>query len=110
MAEIDYSMNPGKWTFPSLYYKASYSFAGGTRHADFIFIDTIVMCGLTVDPDSRCVRYIKLNLNCIISRSVASWLWTRLTNKQPLNGPLPRHVEEDRKQWEWLKRQLNESK
>jgi tartrate-resistant acid phosphatase type 5 len=52
-AQIEYSQNPGKWTFPSLYYKASYSFDGGRKHADFIFIDAIVMCGLTVDPDSR---------------------------------------------------------
>ena len=86
--------NPIFKTYPNLYYKTSYSFDRGTKHADFIFIDTIVMCGLTVDPDSR---------------SVASWLWEVAANRKKLTGPKPEHIQEDRKQWAWLEKQLNQS-
>ncbi|KAI6230406.1 Tartrate-resistant acid phosphatase type 5 [Aphelenchoides fujianensis] len=93
-AQIEYSLNKGKWTFPNLFYKASYSFAGGTKTADFIFVDTIVMCGNSVDPDSR---------------SIAAWLWHSLMNKKALLGPGLKHTSEAPRQWRWLEDQLRNS-
>ncbi|KAI6183122.1 Tartrate-resistant acid phosphatase type 5 [Aphelenchoides bicaudatus] len=93
-AQIEYSQNKGKWTFPSLYYKSSYSINGGRTRADFIFVDSILMCGVTVDPNSR---------------SFASWLWEVVANRKSLTGPKPGYEEEDRKQMRWLEKQLNES-
>ncbi|KAI6181648.1 Tartrate-resistant acid phosphatase type 5 [Aphelenchoides besseyi] len=93
-AEIEYSKKDGKWTMPHPYYKASYSFDGGRKTADFIFIDTIYMCGNTVDLDSR---------------SIARWIWTSLMNKKQLLGPGITHTKLAEEQWNWLETQLKTS-
>ncbi|KAI6230398.1 Tartrate-resistant acid phosphatase type 5 [Aphelenchoides fujianensis] len=79
-------------TFPSLYYKASYAFNRFGTTADFIFIDTIVLCGNSIDVDSRSL-----------------WSWITATKHVP-DRPPPQYVEEAARQWAWIEEQLKNSR
>jgi hypothetical protein len=83
-----------KWpfrTFPRLYYKASYSFAQATRTVDILFIDTIVLCGNSIDVGGR---------------SLLSWIMAR---RRIPNRPDPQWVDEAQRQWIWIEKELKDS-
>ncbi|KAI6225391.1 Tartrate-resistant acid phosphatase type 5 [Aphelenchoides fujianensis] len=90
-AQIEYTKYSSRWTFPKLYYKLSYSFARGTRTVDIVFIDTIVLCGNSIDVGGR---------------SVFSWL---LARRRVPNRPDPQWADEAERQWKWVEQQLSDS-
>ncbi|KAI6198513.1 Tartrate-resistant acid ATPase [Aphelenchoides besseyi] len=77
--------------FPSLYYKTSYSFGRNGTRVEFVFIDTVVLCG---------------NANNVKSRSIFSWIGvkTRIPER-----PAAKYVDESKKQWKWIEEQLRRS-
>ncbi|KAI6230399.1 Tartrate-resistant acid phosphatase type 5 [Aphelenchoides fujianensis] len=91
-AQIEYTKRSDKWTFPAPYYKASYAFAKMSKTVDIIFLDSVIMCGNSIDVDSR---------------SLFSWM--RAVEKVP-ERPDPEHVKEAKKQWAWFERELKNSK
>ncbi|CAD5207403.1 unnamed protein product [Bursaphelenchus okinawaensis] len=91
-AQIEYTKYSTKWTYPKLYYKASYSFADGTRTVDILFIDTIVLCGNCIDVNGR---------------SLFSWIMHR---KKIPNKPDPEWATEAVAQWKWIEEQLGSSR
>ncbi|KAI6212438.1 Tartrate-resistant acid phosphatase type 5 [Aphelenchoides besseyi] len=90
-AQIAYTDRSNKWTFPSLYYKTSYSFGPKGTRVEFVFIDTVVLCG---------------NSNNVKSRSIFSWIGvkTRIPER-----PAAKYVDESKKQWKWIEEQLRTS-
>ncbi|KAI6212387.1 Tartrate-resistant acid ATPase [Aphelenchoides besseyi] len=89
-AQIAYTDRSNK-TFPSLYYKTSYSFGPKGTRVEFVFIDTVVLCG---------------NSNNVKSRSIFSWIGvkTRIPER-----PAAKYVNESKKQWKWIEEQLRTS-
>ncbi|KAI6195474.1 Tartrate-resistant acid phosphatase type 5 [Aphelenchoides besseyi] len=74
-----------------LYYKASYSFAHGTRSVDILFIDTVILCGNSID---------------VADRSLFSWLFAR---RRVPNRPDQKWTNEAERQWKWIDQQLRDS-
>ncbi|KAI6171051.1 Tartrate-resistant acid phosphatase type 5 [Aphelenchoides bicaudatus] len=91
-AQIAYTQKSNKWTFPNYYYKASYAFGTGKQTTvDFIFIDTIVLCGQTIDVDGKTL-----------------FNWVTANFKVP-EKPEKKHEKMAVEQWKWLEQQLKES-
>ncbi|KAI6212462.1 Tartrate-resistant acid phosphatase type 5 [Aphelenchoides besseyi] len=90
-AQIAYTDRSDNRTFPSLYYKTSYSFGPKGTRVEFVFIDTVVLCG---------------NSNNVKSRSIFSWIG--VTTRIP-ERPAAKYVDESKKQWKWIEEQLRTS-
>jgi hypothetical protein len=58
---------------------------------DFLFLDTVIACGNSIDVDSR-----------------SFFSWVRAAEKLP-KGPEPPYIEEAKKQWEWFEEELKNS-
>jgi len=96
-AQLIHTNFSSKWTFPSLFYKVKYSF-GDQRSSrserttvEMLFIDTIVLCGNTVDVQGE---------------SLLSWLFAK---KKTPNGPEPEYIQLAKEQWEWIEETLRTS-
>ncbi|KAK0424755.1 hypothetical protein QR680_008830 [Steinernema hermaphroditum] len=88
-AQIHYTNYSSKWTFPDLYYKTSYRFGPRNVSVDFVFIDTIVLCGNTQD---------------IQNGGFLDVILTKQVDPEEPSDPEAAH-----KQWEWIVEQLNSS-
>ncbi|KAH7701310.1 Ser/Thr protein phosphatase family protein [Aphelenchoides avenae] len=91
-AQVLYTQHSSRWTFPSLYYKLGYKFGGRNppeaKQVDIIFIDTIILCGNTIDVQGESL-----------------WNWLFYKKKTP-NGPDPGFEEQAKEQWAWIEKQL----
>lgn len=104
-AQIEYTNYSSRWfesflsnsiyfllrTYPRLYYKASYTFAQKSRRVDIIFIDTVILCGNSIDVGGR---------------SLFSWI---LARRRVPNKPDPQWEDEAQRQLVWIEEQLRES-
>jgi hypothetical protein len=75
-----------------LFYKAQYAFDGNNRTVDFIFIDTIILCGNSVDVGSR---------------SIFSWFGA---HERVPDKPEPKYAELATQQWDWIEENLKNSR
>ncbi|KAI6174803.1 Tartrate-resistant acid phosphatase type 5 [Aphelenchoides bicaudatus] len=87
--QFEYTNKSNIWTFPYYFYKASYAFGAKNTKVDFIYIDTIVLCGNTVDEKGN-------------SATVAE-------DDVPDN-PERNFIMLAKKQWKWTEDQLKASK
>ncbi|XP_065914958.1 tartrate-resistant acid phosphatase type 5-like [Dysidea avara] len=78
-AQVAYTEKSTRWYMPNYYYTETFSIPGTDAEIQFVFIDTIILCGPT-DPIKR-------------------WL--------PPSGPASLNAAED--QWEWIEKTLSTS-
>lgn len=90
-AQIAYTNHSSRWTFPSPYYKISYKFGDNGTTVDFIMIDTIILCGNTRDVQN----------GGFIDMIFAD------VEADPIH---PKDPEAAKIQWEWIEKELNNSK
>ncbi|KAI6186091.1 Tartrate-resistant acid phosphatase type 5 [Aphelenchoides besseyi] len=90
-AQIEYTTRSKIWTLPSLFYKTSHSFGQKGSRVEFVFIDTVVLCGNSIN---------------VHSRSIFSWMGA--SAKVP-EGPAAKYVDESKKRWKWIEDQLRRS-
>jgi len=94
-AQLAYTEFSSKWTFPDLFYKIHYNFGmnGGKKTTiDILMIDTIVLCGNTVDIQGDKI-----------------WDWWLFSKKLNPTGPPEKYVELAKQQWQWIEKNLRES-
>uniref|UniRef100_A0A914BU86 Calcineurin-like phosphoesterase domain-containing protein n=1 Tax=Acrobeloides nanus TaxID=290746 RepID=A0A914BU86_9BILA len=88
---MDYTNYSSRWTYPELYYKVSYHFGlNGEISIDFLMIDTIVLCGNTIDVQGS---------------SLLNWIFAK--HKAP---EVPEDIEAANRQWAWIEQHLAASK
>lgn len=90
-AQIEYTKYSTKWTFPNYFYKASYAFGAKNTKVDLIFIDTVVLCGQSIDVEGR---------------SVFHWMTALLLTPKKPEKKFEKLAKE---QWEWIEEQLKTS-
>ena len=78
------------WTFPSPYYSIKYHFGNPRTTLQIIMIDTIELCGNCIDVDGS---------------DILSWLYHK-----KLVPDRPADPEVADKQWQWIQKELTESK
>ncbi|KAL3109531.1 hypothetical protein niasHT_011686 [Heterodera trifolii] len=95
LARTDFS---SRWTFPRLFYKVRLSFDGlsppsapSAVRVDLLMLDTVVLCGNTVDVQGD---------------SLFSWLFAQ---KREPNGPSAEHRQLAVQQWAWIEQQMRRS-
>uniref|UniRef100_A0A0N5BVT5 Metallophos domain-containing protein n=1 Tax=Strongyloides papillosus TaxID=174720 RepID=A0A0N5BVT5_STREA len=88
-AQINYTYHSSKWTFPDYYYTINYQLKNNTK-IKFIMIDTMQLCGNTVDIDGD---------------SIFSWIQAH--HHDPL-GPSNKTLAD--KQWEWITNEIETSR
>ncbi|KAF8368127.1 hypothetical protein PRIPAC_85956 [Pristionchus pacificus] len=92
-AQISYTSKSKLWYFPSLYYNKVYQ--EGNISVEFIMLDTIELCGNSVDVQSGKI-----------------WDVIKDTIKKKWNGEKmkPKDPQKAEEQWIWLEKTLNNSK
>ncbi|KAI6183201.1 Tartrate-resistant acid phosphatase type 5 [Aphelenchoides bicaudatus] len=90
-AQINYTKYSNKWTFPDRWYKLNYAFSKYQKKVDFLFIDTVILCGNTIDIDSRSV-----------------FAWATAFEKEP-KQPDKQFIDAAKEQWKWLEEELKDS-
>uniref|UniRef100_A0A0K0EFI5 Tartrate-resistant acid phosphatase type 5 n=1 Tax=Strongyloides stercoralis TaxID=6248 RepID=A0A0K0EFI5_STRER len=88
-AQINYTNHSSKWTLPNYYYTINYKLKNNTT-IKFVMIDTIQLCGNTIDVDGS---------------SIISWL--KSSHHDPSGPP---DVSLANKQWEWIVNELENSR
>ncbi|KAL3109534.1 hypothetical protein niasHT_011689 [Heterodera trifolii] len=95
LARTDFS---SRWTFPRLFYKVRLSFDGlsspsapSAVRVDLLMLDTVVLCGNTVDVQGD---------------SLFNWLFAQ---KREPNGPSAEHRQLAVQQWAWIEQQMRRS-
>ncbi|CEF67893.1 Tartrate-resistant acid phosphatase type 5 [Strongyloides ratti] len=87
-AQINYTYHSNKWTFPNYYYTINYHLKNETK-IKFLMIDTIQLCGNTIDIDGS---------------NIISWI--KADHHDPSG---PDDVNLANEQWEWIKNELENS-
>jgi len=90
-AQMAYTNQSNRWTYPSLYYKFAYKFGNpdAPTLAEFIVIDTIILCGNT--------------------RDISNSDFIDMLLAPTPDVMVPKDANAARNHWEWLEQQLNQS-
>ncbi|GMS91115.1 hypothetical protein PENTCL1PPCAC_13290, partial [Pristionchus entomophagus] len=93
-AQISYTAKSKLWYFPSPYYNEV--FEEGNTTVEFVMLDTIELCGNSVDVQSG-------NAWDVLNDLIKKW-WNNET------GMKPRDAKKAEEQWSWLEQTLNQSR